>query len=607
MANVKNNIENAIPSVTLVSSSANRWSIIVTANDGYTLNDDITVKFTGPYGDTITKSLVVSADKKTTEEYRPLSLSSSTLFTFNGTTEATETVVVNNNIPNTTETHTLADGALTVNILCNDGYQIKGTPTLMYYDAATGFFDTVEFTVSDDKLTATAECNWFSEEVTLEGETEEKTVPVTITLNNTIEGTTADYIATSANNITITVHGTGEKGKTFVDPKVYYTNTKGLQAVAIMTVNDYIATVTITDGDTTQPFTTSGKYTEAIPIALNLTNCYATRTVPTGVFEGETLTVSIKPDTNNEWHDDDLPTIVYTDKDGYLHTVDGTITDNVGTVELVVPTGTQNITINAVCYVVEPVGGEYGAINVYVVTNDELSVFATKRFFKESSTDTSTGATLYESVDLGKYVNRIKRIYCNVDTKSTDIIKCGNYNTGVTCASPSSTVIEFSTGEVTIPLYNNSKHDYDNTQIQLYVPFGGVVSLPSYVCGKPIEIKFKVDIVAGTGIAQILCSGIDIQHVNITPSNDVLFRTSDMYGVIGAETWQSENLYGVDPVIITVHTEEIPTTLNNDCKTVSLSDCNGYCKFSDIVVNGIQCTETEQTELLQLLQSGIIL
>ena len=68
----------------------------------------------------------------------------------------------------------------------------------------------------------------------------------------------------------------------------------------------------------------------------------------------------------------------------------------------------------------------YGAINAYIVNIDILKAFSNKRYFKESTSGTDS-----YNVDLGEYVNRIKRIYLPITSNLNDVIRCGYYNTGI--------------------------------------------------------------------------------------------------------------------------------------------------------------------------------
>lgn len=118
-------------------------------------------------------------------------------------------------------------------------------------------------------------------------------------------------------------------------------------------------------------------------------------------------------------------------------------------------------------------GEQYGAINVYLVTLDELAEFSAKRFFKKTGTDPSTGAPIYENIDLGAYVNKIRRIYTNIGASSTDVIRCGNYNTGVSCHQPAQDKITLDFGTAVVPAHNEDNTDYES-EIQIFCRLQGL-------------------------------------------------------------------------------------------------------------------------------------
>ena len=62
-------------------------------------------------------------------------------------------------------------------------------------------------------------------------------------------------------------------------------------------------------------------------------------------------------------------------------------------------------------------------------------------FFPNSITDTS-------EINLGQYVNRIKRIFTTVPVAGNDVLKCGNYNTEISVKNPTSDVMLLDFGNV---------------------------------------------------------------------------------------------------------------------------------------------------------------
>src|SRR5574337_510999 len=116
------------------------------------------------------------------------------------------------------------------------------------------------------------------------------------------------------------------------------------------------------------------------------------------------------------------------------------------------------------------------------------NIRSAKRFFKITGTDPETGTPIYENIDLGAYVNNIHRVYTNIDTSSTDVIRCGNYNTGVTCHQPSEDKITLDLGTAVVPAHNEDNTDYES-EIKLFIPFAGFVNLNNDYAGKTIALQ----------------------------------------------------------------------------------------------------------------------
>ena len=138
--------------------------------------------------------------------------------------------------------------------------------------------------------------------------------------------------------------------------------------------------------------------------------------------------------------------IAYNDSYGAEKTVYGEIdeTGKTGTVSFT-PTSTDisYIEVRATATTDEPTLKGYGAINVYNVTLENLNEFAQKRFF--TATDGSNAI-----VNLGDYVNRIKRVFVDIPTSGTDTLKCGNYDTKISVLAPNTDIITVDFGNVTL-------------------------------------------------------------------------------------------------------------------------------------------------------------
>ena len=246
-----------------------------------------------------------------------------------------------------------------------------------------------------------------------------------------------------------------------------------------------------------------------------------------------------------------------------------------------------------------PVGNDYGAINVYVVTDGNLDDFAKVRFTKY------TGSDLLMYVDLGKYVNRIKRIYTNIENGKDDVIKCADYDTKIAVHQPKNNKITLDFGTVTITDHNKDNTDYESN-IQLFVPFTGLVSIPNEYVGKEIHLYIDINVITGNGLYRLTCDDIQFQTGECTPSIDVLYRTSD-YNQIGGDTWNENLFMGLEPYVILKWYESKNTNgRNNDFKRGVISSFTGFNSFTDITPISTQnMLANEQQSIYNILQTGV--
>lgn len=309
-----------------------------------------------------------------------------------------------------------------------------------------------------------------NEEVTINGTFTPK--PKELTITNNVSGTTATYVR-NGENFDITLTG-NTYGSYSVVPVVSYKNESGTETTGEMSVNGKIATFSVPVA-TNETVTITGTFTPGtpqkdVPVTYELTNCTVSPQ-PQTVKTGSTLNLTVTPNTNYK-----LDSCYLIWNDG---TKDVTISVTGGVISFPVPDSCVSINVKAVASVITPIGKNYGAINVYCVTLDNLDAFSKQRFFE--IIDDSQG--IYEEVNLGIFVNRIKRIFTNVPVSGTDSLKCGNYNTGITVQTPEKDVITLNFGDVTLTGLNGDSEDY-NAQISVFIPCQGFVAVDSKYIGK---------------------------------------------------------------------------------------------------------------------------
>ena len=421
----------------------------------------------------------------------------------------------------------------------------------------------------------------------------------TLNITNNIPNSTVEYEQTSATGFNIKL--TCANGFTGT-PQITYTNPFGSESKDEMTVSGNVATITVNIDSYSDDVTFSYKQIDPqnIPITYDLTNCEVVGNKPDSIALNETLTVTVKA---NEKATLETLQIAYNDSYGAEKTVDGEIneTGKTGTVSFT-PTSTDilYIEVRATATTDEPTLKGLGAINVYKVTLENLNEFAQKRFF------TATDGT-NSLVNLGDYVNRIKRIYTNVENGATDVIRCGNYNTKISVFQPVKSKITLDFGNVVVPSHNNDNTDFEST-VKLFIPFVGFVDVPNDYTGETINLQIDINVVTGNGLYRLIYNGTLIQTGDCTPSQDVLYKTADIeLTKIGGDDWNEQLYMGLEPyMLVKWYESKNPNGRNNDFKNGNISSFTGFNSFDNVVIQPTaNMLAREQEMILATLLKGV--
>ena len=343
------------------------------------------------------------------------------------------------------------------------------------------------------------------------------------------------------------------------------------------------------------PVSVNGKTKQAaiaqLPVTKHLVNC--TGDIPDFYDKGATIDITL---TANDGFEFNICTLQCTDQYGDLverGEVEISKDKTVAKIHYVLTENDVDITITGDCVPFKPVGINYGAINVYKVTDDNLNAFSMIRF------------TQAENVDLGKYVNRLKRIYTNIANGRSDVIKCANFVTDISVFEPRTDKVMLDFGAVTITDHNKDNTDYEST-IQLFVPFTGLVNIPNEYIGKKIHLYIGINVITGGGLYRLTCDGILFQTGECTPSTDVLYRTSD-YNQIGGDTWNENLFIGLEPyIILKWYASKNANGRNNDFKRGVISSFTGFNSFTDITtISTENMLANEQQMIYNALQTGV--
>lgn len=450
------------------------------------------------------------------------------------------------------------------------------------------------FNVSGNVATLTVYCSK-GDEITITGSFISGVRELQIT--NNIQNTTASSLA-SETNYTVTVEGT-EQGMFNGTPTITYGG-----ETYDMTVTNQTATAIVPIA--TESVIINGEYLlgDFIEVEYSLTNCEIVGEKPVKVKTGQSYTFNFKAKPNAKLTDIQANFI---NDSGDNIVSNGTISEDkqTGTVTINLTSGSSQFTVYANADVMQPPTiKNYGAINVYIVTLENLDEFSKKRFFKPTG-ESDTG-TNYSEVNLGEYVNRIKRIFATVPVGGDDVLKCGNYNTGIKVKYPDSDIMLLDFGNVELTGANGNNEDY-NAQVQMFIPCRGVVSIDSNYIGKTVNLSIKVNVITGDAVALLSCDDVTFQLESFSLSRDVIYRLGTDLNVVGGEQWNEQILYGLEPYVLITENLTVNVPVNNTQENVTVEDVTGFAQFENINLNSANLLVDEYNEIISQLETGVYL
>ena len=515
--------------------------------------------------------------------------------------------VVTNNVAHTT--YNVSGDTLT--LTCQEGYIFDGTPVV------TKGSDNMPMTVSGDLKTATLTNEGIgSTDITITGNTkvEPEPVPDPVVTNNI---TGASETHTKDGDTALTINLTSDKMMRNVT--VGYTNTSGESVSLPVTVVPDIkpekvvssATVSLTDVDFHVAVVLSGEAKDAIGTTFTLSGCKAS-SEPPYIFLGEPLSLTLTADNGNEFAD---PSKVYYQFEGAFSSGEHhpfTIAEDKLTATATIETNTEiiyNTHLSVIAEAQQKVQPttKYGFINAYVVTEENLNVFATSRFIQYTGGGSTQGDPV--NFDLGDYVNRVKRYFFKVDEGTTSKLKCGNFivDTDVKNLVSDRKTLDF--GEVAIPNYTQSAADY-STAVIMFVPFIGLVNVGSEIIGKTVNLTLRVNVLSGGGVYVLTCGGNIVWSKEVDPCTDVIYRTTAQDPkVIGGVNFDATYLMGLRPYVLVDRREIVNNgSQSSSSRVTRIGDLTGNVKLTDVVFADTEnMLQNDIDEIMTLLRQGISL
>ena len=599
---VTNNVAN-----TTVNVSGN--TVTLTCANGYIFDGTPSVTIgNDPFAEPM--PMTVSGDNKTATLTNEGVGSNDLTITGNTKTEPVAPVVTNN-VANTT-VNVSGD---TVTLTCANGYIFDGVPVVTKTNDPMA--DEMPMTVSSDLKTATLTSQGIgSTDITITGNTKVEPVPVPDpVVTNNITGASETH--TKDGDTALTINLTSDKMMRNVT--VGYTNTSGQSVSLPVTVVPDIqpervvssATVALTDVDFHVAVVLSGEAKDAIGTTFTLSGCKAS-SEPPYIFLGEPLSLTLTADNGNEFAD---PSKVYYQFEGAFSSGEHhpfTIAADKLTATATIETNpdsaynTHLIVIAEAQQKVQPTT-KYGFINAYVVTEENLNVFATSRFIQYTGGGSTQGDPV--NYDLGDYVNRVKRYFFKVDEGTTSKLKCGNFivDTDVKNLASDRKTLDF--GEVAIPNYTQSAADY-STDVIMFVPFIGLVNVGSEIIGKTVNLTLRVNVLSGGGVYVLTCGGNIVWSKEVDPCTDVIYRTTAQDPkVIGGVNFDATYLMGLRPYVLVDRREIVNNgSQSSSSRVTRIGDLTGNVKLTDVVFADTEnMLQNDIDEIMTLLRQGISL
>lgn len=629
--------------------AAFRGTIAITANNGYYFTEPPTAIHSAAYYnktvryETVTDTAVLSDNNTvatfTIERLRDTQgYTQAATVTLNGTTSTSaRTLQTVKNLQNCTISglpSTVTEvTALNLTLTAANGYQFDTAPQLVFdqmiLDENGNPITAKNFTVSNDKLTATLQidlsqynlnyidlCDTLT--ITATAENDIKSVPITKNLSNcttnaptniTGDMTTVNIICTANENYefdtapTIIFYDSNNVALHSFTFNVLASKLSANVTFDVSQFNDFenVESIVLT--------ATAAAVAQIVDVQTNIQNAVLNG-LPSDVYADTVLNLTVTANSGYEFNT--VPNVFMIDGKGNPNIVyftlaadklSGSITVNLSDY---VNMQSGHVTITANATAITPYVDKYGTINVYKVTTQNLSDFAALRFIKEKENPTDTSG-FFQLVDLGDYVVSVKRFYCPIIDVLTAYIKAGNYNTNIQAETPQNDNFIIDCGTVTIPNKNNSITDYQ-TDIKIFLPFVGFVGVSSDYVGKTLTLKYKVNIITGDSLALLTCNGIEVDFVQCTVSNDIIFKTNKENVFGGNAEFNLQVLKGLQPyAVIKYFTDENKQIYNADCKRVLLSEISGYFVVSELTNFTANITETENQMLLNELSNGVII
>lgn len=510
-----------------------------------------------------------------------------------------------------------AGNSVTITATANEGFYFNGRPYIKYTDL-TGTEKNLYMSRSENDTVASV-TQVFSDiaqnATTLHVvcnavEIPKKTWPVVV---KTATNCTVDAPDTYTEGETLSITATPNDGYRFdTVPTLQYPGPGGQTAKLSFTIQDN-GTATFSrvvnglpDGVTLNVVASAVEIPKkTYPIVTQTVNCTVSGVPAGNVYtEGETLNLVLT--ANEGYYFDVPPRINFYGQGGVGAHMDFTIdpaNDARATFNKALPTlaDSSNVTIYAVAAAKTVYTDKYGSINVYNVTVDELTQFAEERFFNVES----EGST--QEVDLGDYVSKLFRLYCDIGDTTESTLKVGNFNlSNITVQVPINDTFTVDCGTLTVNGKNGTSNDF-NGELQIMLPFIGFQTINiDKALNNPLHLYYKINLVTGESVAILEINSIPAYYWDCKACQEIQYL-SHVQETFSDYEFKSKFLYGFVPFIVYKYNTDFNTSpVNSDAVREKVMNCVGYFEMTETTpFNAPNMNETERAKIIELLNSGV--
>ena len=353
---------------------------------------------------------------------------------------------------------------------------------------------------------------------------------------------------------------------------------------------------------------------------LNLTNCTCNH--EEGKIESS-KTYTFNLTCANDYEFQIIPRVdygtAYEHESGKQKTLTFTKIDDVTFSVTLKTTGNTIYKIYAEAVKKSAISDKYGLISVYRLSNDDLHELTLKRFvtpeLKPVQIDNTTVLynVNYEYIDTAKYIVALHKLNIPIETTIKQRVYFGLYDMEIDCDIIENDSIMLDFGSVRINgIYNNSI-DYEHTEITIYLPFVGFLSLNvNDFMNKVINLKYQVNILNGDSLILIYADNNLIMSHSCNIAQKIPYRMSDGEEINTQLDLNTNYLHNEQPFITTRTNKPV----NND--TLPYHDTNyyavlgtlsGYTEATELAFNVVHdfITLSEIEEIKSLVSKGVII